>query len=100
LVPVFSIRISSSSSQLEGVKIHFTKFEEWDRINFQEELKTWRRDCTTRSRVAIGARAADAPRAHRSEMCGLTLARMVRSVDNIGLRSKSAEPSTKIQMAS
>ena len=52
--PFFPLRISSSSSRLEGVKIPFTKFEESDRINFQEELKTWLCDCTTRSRVAIG----------------------------------------------
>jgi hypothetical protein len=32
-------------------------------------------------------------------MCGLRLARMVRSTDNIGFRGKSAEPPTEIQMA-
>jgi tetratricopeptide (TPR) repeat protein len=32
-------------------------------------------------------------------MCGLMLARMVRSVDNIGFRGQSAEPPTEIQMA-
>ena len=62
--PFFPLRISSSSSQLEGVKIPFTKFGESDRINFQEELKTWLCDCTTRSRVAIGARSGCAARSH------------------------------------
>ena len=50
------------------MKILFTKFEESDRISFQEELKAWVRLHDLINGGYWGARAADAARAHISEL--------------------------------